>query len=140
MTAVIIILAIAAVFLAVILILAALFVPKDEPRPSAEAVDFGREAAESALAALVRCRTVSCADRSLEDDGEFEKLIALLPELYPHVAKTCPMRRLPDRALLFCRKGRGEGEPAVLMAHYDVAPVVSAAAGTGSRPGGRSWR
>ena len=76
MIPVIIILSIVAVFLAVILIRAALFVPKDDPRPSAGAVEFDREAAE---AALVRCRTVSYADRSLEDDGEFEKLIALLP-------------------------------------------------------------
>ena len=121
--AVIIILAIAAVFLAVILIRAALFVPKEEPRPSAEAVEFDREAAVAALAALVRCRTVSYADHSLEDDGEFEKLIALLPGLYPHVMKACPMRRLDGRGLLFHWKGRGEGGPAVLMAHYDVVPV-----------------
>ena len=123
MVAAVIILATAAVFLAVILIRAARFVPKDEPLPSAETVEFDRKAAETALAALVRCRTVSYADHSLEDDGEFEKLIALLPELYPHVTEACPMRRLPDRALLFCWKGRGEGEPAVLMAHYDVVPV-----------------
>ena len=123
MIAVIIILALAAVFLAIILTRAALFVPKDEPRPSAEAVEFDRKAAESALAALVRCRTVSYADRSLEDDGEFEKLISLLPELYPHVTENCPMQRLPDRALLFRWKGKREGEPAVLMAHYDVVPV-----------------
>ena len=123
MIALYIILALAAVFLAVILIRAALFTPRDEPPPSVEAVEFDREAAENALAALVRCRTVSYADHSLEDDGEFEKLIALLPELYPHVTKTCPLQRLPDRALLFHWKGKGQGEPAVLMAHYDVVPV-----------------
>lgn len=120
---VIIIAAIAAVFFAVILIRAALFVPKDEPQLSAEAVDFDRKAAQAALAALVRCRTVSNANHTLEDNGEFEKLIALLPELYPHVMKTCPLQRLPDRALLFHWKGKEEGEPAVLMAHYDVVPV-----------------
>lgn len=120
---VIIIAAMAAVFFAVILIRAALFVPKDEPQLSAEAVDFDRKAAQAALAALVRCRTVSNADHALEDNGEFEKLIALLPELYPHVMKTCPLQRLPDRALLFHWKGKEEGEPAVLMAHYDVVPV-----------------
>ena len=122
-TVVIIVLTIVAVFLAIILIRAALFVPKDGPQPSAEAGEFDREAAEAALAALVRCRTVSYADHSLEDDGEFKKLIALLPELYPHVTETCPLEKLPDRALLFHWKGRGNGEPAVLMAHYDVVPV-----------------
>lgn len=123
MIPVMIIVAVVAVFLTIILIRAALFVPKDEPQPSAEAVDFDRKAAQAALAALVRCRTVSNADHALEDDGEFEKLIALLPELYPHVVKACPLQRLPDRALLFHWKGKEEGEPAVLMAHYDVVPV-----------------
>ena len=123
MIPVMIIVAVVAVFLTIILIRAALFVPKDEPQPSAEAVDFDRKAAQAALAALVRCRTVSNADHALEDDREFETLIALLPELYPHVVKTCPLQRLPDRALLFHWKGKEEGEPAVLMAHYDVVPV-----------------
>lgn len=116
MTPAMIIAAIAAIFLAVILIRALLFVPKDETQPSVEGVYFDRAAAQNALAALVRCKTVSYADHALEDDGEFEKLIALLPELYPHVMKACPLQRLPDRALLFHWKGRGAGEPAVLMA------------------------
>lgn len=124
MIAVYIILAIIVVFLAVILIRAALFVPKEEPGQTVPAVEFDRKAAENALAALVQCKTVSYADHSLEDDGEFEKLIGLLPELYPHVIKTCSLQRLDDRALLFCWKGRsGAGNPAVLMAHYDVVPV-----------------
>lgn len=123
MIPVMIIAAIVAVFLAIILVRAVLFVPKDEPQPSSEAVDFDREAAQAALAALVRCRTVSYADHSLEEDGEFEKLLALLPELYPHVMKTCPLQRLPDRALLFHWSGSEKGDPAVLMAHYDVVPV-----------------
>ena len=124
MIAVYIILALLAAYFAVILIRAAAFVPKDAPQSSAEAVEFDREAAERALAALVRCATVSYTDPSLEDDGEFEKLIALLPELYPHVTEACPLLCLPDRGLLFHWKGRGgAGEPAVLMAHYDVVPV-----------------
>ena len=123
MIAVYIILALLVACLAFVLIRAALFVPKEEPRQSFEAVEFDRKAAEDALAALVRCRTVSYADHSLEDNGEFEKLIALLPELYPHVTEACPLQRLPDRALLFHWKGKGQGEPAVLMAHYDVVPV-----------------
>lgn len=37
------------------------------------------------LAQLVRCKTVSYNDHSLEDEGEFQKLISLLPTLYPNV-------------------------------------------------------
>ena len=33
------------------------------------------------------------------------------------------MQRMEDRGLLFHWKGKGDGESAVLMAHYDVVPV-----------------
>ena len=52
-----------------------------------------------------------------------EKLIGKLPELYPNVVKTCHMQRFDDRGLLFHWKGKGDGKPSVLMAHYDVVPV-----------------
>ena len=112
-----------AALLAVILVRTALFRPKEEKEESFEEIDFDREAALRALAALVRCRTVSSTKREEEDDAEFEKLIALLPALYPNVFRVCTLQRLPDRALLFHWKGREEGKPAVLMAHYDVVPV-----------------
>ena len=118
-----IVLALFAALLAVILVRTALFRPKREETPEAEEISFDRDAAVSALAALVRCRTVSSEDHTLEDDAEFEKLIALLPSLYPKVFETCSLLRLPDRGLLFTWKGREEGKPAVLMAHYDVVPV-----------------
>ncbi len=111
------------VFLAIVLIRAARFRPKAET-PTVDAPEnFDRNRATECLQALVRCKTVSYRDPSLEDDAEFEKLIALLPTLYPHVFATCEYRELPDRALLFRWKGQAEGEPAVLMAHYDVVPV-----------------
>ena len=110
-------------FLVVIFVRAALFTPPKKIVLPAEEISFDKEAAVDALAQLVRCKTVSYADHSLEDDAEFEKLIDLLPKLYPTVAANCPMMRLPDRALLFHWKGKGDGDPAVLMAHYDVVPV-----------------
>ncbi len=118
-----IILALVVVFLAVVLIRAAMFKPKDSGRKEFEEVEFDRAAAVNALGELVRCRTVSYNDHSLEDDAEFEKLIGKLPELYPNVVKTCPMQRFDDRGLLFHWKGKGDGKPSVLMAHYDVVPV-----------------
>ena len=118
-----IILALIVVFLAAILIRTAMFKPKDSGKKEFEEVEFDRAAAVNALGELVRCRTVSYSDHSLEDDAEFERLIGKLPELYPNVVKTCPMQRFDGRALLFHWKGKGEGKPAVLMAHYDVVPV-----------------
>ena len=118
-----IILALVVVFLAVVLIRAAMFKPKDSGKKEFEEVEFDRAAAVNVLGELVKCRTVSYNDHSLEDDAEFEKLIGKLPELYPNVVKTCHMQRFDDRGLLFHWKGKGDGKPSVLMAHYDVVPV-----------------
>ncbi|MBQ4050628.1 MAG: M20/M25/M40 family metallo-hydrolase [Oscillospiraceae bacterium] len=115
--------AVLVVFIAVLVIRALRFNPPAQTAEKTEEVTFDKEAAVSALAELVRCRTVSYYDHSLEDDAEFEKLIALLPSLYPNVMKTCSFTRMEDRALLFRWKGKGSGDPAVLMAHYDVVPV-----------------
>ena len=110
-------------FLGVILYRAYRFDPKPQPDPKGEEVTFDKDAAVSALQTLVRFRTVSNVDRSLEDDGEFAKLVASLHDLYPRVFDVCSVTELPDRALLFRWPGKGPGDPAVLMAHYDVVPV-----------------
>ena len=117
------ILALIVVFLLVIVLRALAFRPKPEPPVASEAVSFDREAAVRRLAALVRCRTVSCDDPAQEDDAEFDRLTGLLPELYPNVARVCPLLRFPGRALLYRWPGQQPGEPAVLMAHYDVVPA-----------------
>ena len=111
------------VLFAVILVRTVMFTPKAEQARILEPVSFDREESVRNLAALIRCRTVSYEDPALEEDEEFEKLISLLPELYPHVWKACPLQRFPGRGLLFYWKGKQAGQPAVLMAHYDVVPV-----------------
>ena len=118
-----VILAILAVFFAVVLIRTAQFKPKAQPAISTEEVTFDKDAAVRNLAELVRCKTISYSDSSLEDDAEFEKLIAKLPGLYPNVFKTCEFSQFPDRALLFRWPGKCAGDAAVMMAHYDVVPV-----------------
>ena len=117
------ILALVAVFVAVVAIRTIRFTPKPQPPVSQEEVSFDRDAAVQALAELVKCRTVSYNDHSLEDDAEFDKLISLLPGLYPRVFDVCSVTQLPDRALLLRWPGIKDGDPAVLMAHYDVVPV-----------------
>ena len=121
-----ILLAALAALILVVLLRTAAFKPKAQPADTPEALDFDGQAAIDALGRLVRCKTVSYYDKAQEDDGEFEKLIALLPELYPQVTKTCSLTRLPDRGLLYRWQGREPGPAAVLMAHYDVVPVDEA--------------
>ncbi len=110
-------------FAAVIALRTWRFTPREQPALTKEEVRFDADAAVEALARLVQCRTVSYNDHRLEDEQEFEKLIALLPELYPRVFDVCSVQQLPDRALLLRWPGRHHDDPAVLMAHYDVVPV-----------------
>ena len=110
-------------FLAIILLRAALFQPKQEKPISDIPIDFDKEKAVSALQELVKCKTISYNDHSLEDNAEFQKLSAMLPTLYPRVFDVCSFLELPDRAMLFRWPGKSDKSPTVLMAHYDVVPV-----------------
>ena len=81
------------------------------PDPEAE-----RICAEK-LSAMVQCETVSVAD--VEDPEKFRKFHQVLRELYPRVFETCEATDL-DGNLILRWKGRGEGEPIMLMSHMDV--------------------
>ena len=112
------------VILAVIIVIRTKnFVPYPEPERKYEKVKFDQKAAVNSLAELVKCKTVSYYDHSLEDDKEFNKLVNKLPKLFPNVCKTMKLKKFEGRALLFHWKGKEEGNPAVFMAHYDVVPV-----------------
>ena len=116
-------LAVLGLFLAVVLIRTLAFKPKPQPEVSKDAVSFDKDGAIDALAQLIRCKTISYNDPALEDDAEFEKLISLLPKLYPNVFRVCQFQQMPHRGLLFKWPGKTAGDPAIMMAHYDVVPV-----------------
>lgn len=117
------ILAVVVLFVAIVLVRTLRFKPKAQPPISDDPISFDHEGAVSSLSALIRCKTVSYSDPALEDNAEFDKLISKLPQLYPHVWQHCEFQQLPNRALLFRWPGKTTGDPAVLMAHYDVVPV-----------------
>ena len=121
-----VILGLIAGFLAVIVFRTVTFTPKAQPPVSGREVEFNKDAAISALAELIKCKTVSYNDKAMEDEAEFRKLISLLPTLYPRVFDVCSFRELPDRALLLRWPGKKDSAPTVLMAHYDVVPVDEA--------------
>ena len=75
------ILAALAVFVAVIAVRTANFKPKAQPATNDEEISFDKDGATAALAELIKCKTISYSDHSLEDDAEFEKMIAKLPGL-----------------------------------------------------------
>lgn len=117
------IIALVVIFLAVLVIRAVAFNPKDNVKVIETEEVFDKTVTVERLRELIQYKTVSYRDASLEDNAEFDKLISALPRLYPNVFKVCEYNELSDRALLFRWKGKSEGDPAVLMAHYDVVPV-----------------
>ncbi len=120
------ILAAIAAFLAVLVLRALAFKPQPEQPADASPETLDEQKAIDHLQALIRCKTVSYRNKELEDNAEFEKLKALLPQLYPHVCRTCELIKPNARALLFRWKGKSCENPGVLMAHYDVVPVNEA--------------
>ena len=118
-----IILGVVLLFILFLLIRTLTFKPINEFKPLENEELFDGDKATENLQKLVQCATVSYKDSSLEDEKEFEKFIALLPDLYKNVYKTCTLVTLPDRALLFKWEGKNHETAAVMMAHYDVVPV-----------------
>lgn len=115
-----------AVVLAVLVIRALLFNPKPQKQAEREQISFDKQAAIDALQKLVQCKTISSYDPAQEDEGEFQKLIDLLPGLYPKVFEVCTLQQFPGRAMLFRWPGKSEENPSVMMSHYDVVPVNEA--------------
>ncbi|MBE6656712.1 MAG: M20/M25/M40 family metallo-hydrolase [Ruminococcaceae bacterium] len=111
------------VLLAILLIRTLAFRPKAGPVVSEKDTDFDGDKVIERLSTLVRFPTVSYKQSEREDESAFQGLISSLPTLYPAVFAACEYHELPDRAILFRWKGGTVGDPAVMMAHYDVVPV-----------------
>ena len=118
-----IILGLVILFFAVLIIRALLFKPHPQRQTEDRPVAFDKDAAVAALQKLVQCKTISDYDHTNENEAEFQKLIDLLPVLYPKVFEICSFDRLPDRGLLLRWQGKRQDAPAVMMSHYDVVPV-----------------
>jgi len=72
------------------------------------------------LQALVRLPTISRLDPEETDWAPFDEFVALLPRLYPAVHRALDRELVGGHSMLYRWKGRGDGAPTVLMAHYDV--------------------
>ena len=70
---------------AILLIRALRFKPAPAVAEEVEPVFVNSEKATHDLAEMIKCRTISDRDRSREDNEEFERFKALLPELFPNV-------------------------------------------------------
>ena len=104
-------LALVAIFFIVIIARTLAFKPKKSVLPTQSDTDFDADRASECLRELVKFKTISYRDPSLEDEAEFEGLIGALPSLYPHVFEKCEFLRLPNRALLFKWSGGADRQP-----------------------------
>lgn len=126
-----VILALVALWAAVLIGRAIAFRPQSEPPVEAQPVSVDADAAAAHLAELIRCRTVSYGDPQKAEPAEFESFRAKLAAFYPRVHAQCPLERIGANGLLYRWQGKAADAPTVLMAHYDVVPADQA---TWSRP------
>lgn len=111
------------VFLAVIFIRALLFKPKKAPVVPIPPVFVNGEKATGDLAQMIKCKTVSHPDPSLDDESEFKRFEELLPTLFPAVFSKCSFEKVGNRGILIHWKGKSPDAPSVYMSHYDVVSV-----------------
>lgn len=114
-------------FLAILLIRAAAFIPRPKEASEITQVKADGERAIKNLADMIRVKSVSYRDLSLEDPAEFEKFKKLLRERYPAVNKAAEMSLIGRTGVLYHIKGKSGEKPSVFMAHYDVVPVLESA-------------
>lgn len=76
------------------------------------------------LSRMIQLPTVSA---ELEERGlsPFHAFRDLLGELYPNIAEGLELEQVGELGLLYRWRGRSDGEPIVLMAHFDVVPAVA---------------
>ena len=75
------------------------------------------------LRALIQIPTVSTVDEAEIDWPQFGRFIDAVHALYPLVHEHLEREIVEGYSLLYRWPGRSAGEPAVLMAHYDVVPA-----------------
>ena len=95
---------------------------KIEPKEVSK-ITFDEEKAIRDLGEIIKCKTVSYIDTSLEDNAEFEKLYAYLEKAFPNIYANTELTKIENRGLLFRWKGKSPDSPSVLMSHFDVVPA-----------------
>ncbi len=115
------------IFAAIILIRGIMFKP--EKSKEVKQISTGIEDPDTERAIIerfqemIRHKTVSYIDRSKIDYKEFDKFKEMLVRNYPELHEVCTREFHGDLGILYRWPGKTDGDPTVLMAHYDVVPV-----------------
>lgn len=97
------------------------FRPVEKTKTPPDEVFVDGQRAVSHLQAMLRCRTVSAPE--LREEQEFQRFRGLLPEFYPQLFEKARVERVDTTGVLIHLPGRGTGNPAVFLGHYDVVPA-----------------
>lgn len=114
------------VFIAVLLIRAAMYRPFPEPEMMQGEIRVDEAKIVQDMSDLIKCKTISYQDKSLIDWKEYEKLHELLRERFPRVHEACTLEKIGNTGLLYHLKGKSDQCPRVCMSHYDVVPINEA--------------
>ncbi len=116
-----------ALFLAVILTRAALFVPPKAQPERAEDIPLDVDQLAGNLQQMLQIPTVSDVDERLVDQQPFASFRQLLRTLYPKVFERFQYEEIGRNGILLKLPGKRSDSPSVLMAHYDVVPAQAEA-------------
>ena len=83
-------------------------------------------AAVERIRELLRIPTVSRSDPAEADQAAFTRFRATLQRSYPRLHEELEYELVGEHAMLYRWPGTAAEAPLVLMAHYDVVPVVDA--------------
>ena len=87
------------------------------------------------LAGAIRIPTVSFTDYALTDTTQFDKFLTYIQTTYPLIHQRLKRETFTQYSLLYEWKGRNPAlKPVMLMAHYDVVPVIQGTQGMWKRP------
>lgn len=106
-----------------LLIRALKFKALEEKEVDEFSVDVDKDEIVSRFVEMIKLKTVSYKDRSMEDKEEFEKFRQLLTRNYPKVNAECSLNYIGRTGVLYHWKGKNSDKAVVFMAHYDVVPA-----------------
>ena len=121
-----VILAVFVLLLAVILIRALLFNDKTVYQRETN-FKYEEDDVVKKLGTVIKIPTISHPNPADMDMSQFDMLIETVIGLYPTVFSKCEYEITPDKAIKIKVNGKSSEKPTVLMAHYDVVPVVEEA-------------
>ncbi|NLY45988.1 MAG: M20/M25/M40 family metallo-hydrolase [Tissierella sp.] len=111
------------IFILILIFRAISFRPVEEENYEEFDIELNQDQIVNRFSEMIKCKTISYKDTSLEEGEEFVKFEALLVDRYPNVNSNCSLQYIGPSGILYHWKGKSSDKPVVFMAHYDVVPV-----------------